>query len=67
MAHFTRTASGDLAYVGTPAARPGTIRGITVSPDNASVYTSHTLAPGGFIAVYQVGSGHPSGLVFRQC
>ena len=67
MAHFTRTASGDLAYVGAPAARPGTIRGITVSPDNASVYTSHTLAPGGFIAVYQVGSGHPSGLVFRQC
>ena len=67
MAHFTRTASGDLAYVGAPAARPGVIRGITVSPDNASVYTSHTLAPGGFIAVYQVGAGHPSGLVFRQC
>lgn len=65
-ATFTRTASGDLAYVGTGTLLGGEMRGITVSPDGASVYTSMINQPGGLIGVYQIDPGG-SGLTYRQC
>jgi Bacterial Ig domain len=63
---FTRNGSGDLAYVGVGLNLGADIVGITVSPDNASVYTSASFEPGGLIGVFQVVSGSP-GFVYRQC
>jgi hypothetical protein len=66
LVHFTRTSAGDLVYVGTGLNLGGQINSVTTSPDNGSVYTSHTIAPGGFIGVYQT-SASGSGLVYREC
>jgi hypothetical protein len=69
---FSRGSGGDLTYIGQGPGLGGSIISIAVSPDNQSVYTSHTVPPpgsanpGGLVGVYKF-SSTGSGITFRQC